>query len=188
MSNKNTDKPQANSADQSAENVNKIRDIIFGANMREYEDRFNQLDKELSQQIKRLRDDTDKRMDKFEDYVKSELGKLGEKLSTEKRERLDEEKSIGSDLSSLENRLTQAIGDVDSQLAHDAQEIRDNLRSQVKELMDSMRQLQDELSESMNKQSGALRDTKVDRAGLSDMFTELAMRLNGDLELPSGQD
>lgn len=186
MSNK--DKTQAAGAEQSAENVNKIRDIIFGANMREYEERFNQLDEELGNQIKRLRDDTDKRMDKFEDYVKSELSKLGEKLTTEKRERIDEEKSIGNDMSSLENRLTQAIGDVDAQLAHDAQEIRDNLRSQVKELMDSMRQLQDELSENLNKQSGALRDAKVDRAGLSDMFTELAMRLNGDLELPKGQD
>ena len=169
---------------QSTENFGKIREIIFGANMREYEERFATLDEQLNKEVKRLREETDKRMDKFEDFVKSELTKLGDKLSTEKKERIEEEKSIGNDMVSLEDRMTTAIGEVDAQLGHEAQEIRESLRTQVKELMDSMRQLQDELSDNLNKQSGNLRDSKVDRAGLADMFTELSMRLTGDLELP----
>lgn len=173
--------------EQSTENVGKIRDIIFGANMREYEERFATLDEQLNKEVKRLRDETDKRMDKFEDFVKSELSKLADKLSLEKKERLEEEKSIGNDMVSLEDRMTTAVGDVDAQLGHEAQEIRESLRAQVKELMDSMRQLQDELSDNLNKQSGSLRDSKVDRAGLADMFTELSMRLTGDLELPTSQ-
>lgn len=189
MATKKTESKESPSiVEQGTENVGKIRDIIFGANMREYEERFATLDEQLNQEVKRLRDETDKRMNKFEDYVRAELGKLGDKLNTEKKERTEEAKDIGNDISALEGRLLTAIGDVDAQLAHDSKEIRENLREQVKELMDGMRQLQDDLSSAMNKQSGALRDAKVDRAGLSDMFTEMAMRLNGDLELPSGKD
>lgn len=162
--------------EQGTENVGKIRDIIFGANMREYDERFATLDEQLNKEVKRLREETDKRMNKFEDFVKSELSKLADKLSTEKKERTEEDKSIGNDMVALEDRVTTAIGEVDAQLGHEAQEIRESLRAQVKELMDNL-----------NKQSGSLRDSKVDRAGLADMFTELSMRLTGDLELPTSQ-
>lgn len=187
MASKKTDESPS-MLEQGTENVGKIRDIIFGANMREYDERFARLDEQLNKEVKRLRDETDTRMDKFEDYVRDELGKLSDKLTAEKKERQEEEKGIGNDMSALEDRLTTAIGDVDAQLAHDAQEIRENLREQAKELMNSMRQLQDDLSTALDKQSGVLRDAKVDRAALSDMFTEMAMRLNGELELPPVKD
>jgi gas vesicle protein len=152
--------------------------------MREYEDRFETIEKNLEAQVNRLRADYDSRMDKFEEYVKDELKKLGEKITQEKKERVEEEKAIGNDMSALEDRLTSSIGDVDAQIAHDTQEIRESLRDQVKELMNSIRQLQDDLSKDMDAQSGALKDAKVDREALADMLTEMSMRLKGELQLP----
>ncbi len=181
MTEKKADKTVASSAlEQGVESVGKIRDIIFGANMREYEARFNTLDEQLGKEAKRLRVEIDQRMDKLEDFVKAELSRLGEQLLAEKRERREEEKSIGNDMSTLEDRLSTAIGDVDAQLGHAAQEMRDSLDGQLKELMDGMRKFQDELSSDLHKQSGALRDTKVDKVGLADMLNELALRLTGD--------
>src|SRR4051812_14459636 len=56
-----------------ANNIDKIRDILFGVQMRDYEKRFSRLEERLLKESADLRDETRKRFDSLENFVKSEF-------------------------------------------------------------------------------------------------------------------
>ncbi len=51
-------------------NLDKVRDILFGGQMRDYEKRFNRLEDRLVKECSSIRDDIKKRLDSLEMYVK----------------------------------------------------------------------------------------------------------------------
>src|SRR5271169_1644678 len=75
-------------------NVDKIRDILFGSNMREYEKRFARLEERLTKSSDALREDLKKRFDALESYVREEIESLGQRLKNEKAERIESLKEL----------------------------------------------------------------------------------------------
>ena len=62
--------------DPNAGNIGKIRDILFGHHMRDYESRFIRLDQTLKRETEELRETTRKSLETLEAYVKQELAAL----------------------------------------------------------------------------------------------------------------
>ncbi len=65
-----------------AGNVDKIRDILFGSQMKDYETRFSRLEETLTNQTTELRESTKKRMDGLEAYFKKEVEALQSRLKS----------------------------------------------------------------------------------------------------------
>lgn len=59
-------------------NLDKIREILFGTQMREYEKQITRLEERLVKECSSLRDDTRKRLDSLETYIKQEVESLTE--------------------------------------------------------------------------------------------------------------
>jgi len=70
-----------------AENIGKIRDILFGNNMSEYEQRFDALEKRLQENLSEITRDFKTKMSSLENYVRDEITSLSEQLKAEKEER-----------------------------------------------------------------------------------------------------
>src|ERR1044072_4141706 len=66
-----------------AGNIDKIRDILFGVQMRDYEKRFARREQRLMKEESDLRDETRKRFDSLEQYIKEEMEALVERVTTE---------------------------------------------------------------------------------------------------------
>jgi hypothetical protein len=165
-------------------NVDKIRDILFGSNMREYEKRFARLEERLTKSSDALRDDLKKRFDTLESYVREEMESNNQRLKAEKAERneglkeltretRDSSKSIEKKLSQLEEQLTSAQAD-----------LRSRILDQSKALSNQIQKTKDDLEAALESEAEALRTDKTDRLQLADLFTELSMRLKDELELP----
>src|SRR5437660_1779591 len=77
----------ASATDQGSGNVEKIRDILFGVQMREYENRFARLEENLLKEAADLRENTRKRFDAMESYVRNEFESLQGRLRSEREER-----------------------------------------------------------------------------------------------------
>lgn len=58
-----------NEDQNSGENVDKIRDILFGEEMRVYERRFTELDQRLIREQQKLKDELNSRITKFEGFM-----------------------------------------------------------------------------------------------------------------------
>jgi DNA repair exonuclease SbcCD ATPase subunit len=184
MSADHEEKNAANGELREGANVDKIRDILFGSNMREYEKRFARLEERLTKSSDALRDDLKKRFDTLETYVREEIESLGQRLKNEKSERTeslkeqtresrDTSKALEKKLSQLEDSLESAQGD-----------LRSRILEQSKTLSNQIQKVKDELETSLETEAETLRNDKTDRAALADLFTELALRLKDELELP----
>src|SRR5215831_10688728 len=67
---------------QEGTNVNKIRDILFGSQMRDYERRFAGLEDRLAKAIDSLREEIKRQMDSLEVFTREEVESLGQRLKT----------------------------------------------------------------------------------------------------------
>src|SRR5262245_13792193 len=68
-------------------NLDKVRDILFGAQMRDYDRRFTRLEERMLKEVSDARDDTRRRFDQLENFIRQEIAALGERLRAENQQR-----------------------------------------------------------------------------------------------------
>jgi len=167
-----------NSHDATAEsgsgNIDKIRDILFGSNMRDYEQRFARLEEALKKESADLRDTTRRHLESLEAFVHKELAALEARLNTERDER-----------SSTAASIFKKIGEMESIETQSNREIRNDLLQQSKELADAIRSKGEELIALLERRSQELQHTKTDRAALAGLFNEVALRLTDQFKVTS---
>ncbi len=70
-------------------NLDKVRDILFGSQLREVERRFARLEERLVKDTNSLKDDVKKRLDALELYVRNETESLTGQIKSEHEDRVD---------------------------------------------------------------------------------------------------
>src|SRR6266511_3077010 len=105
-------RPRLVGAESSPGNVDKIRDILFGTQMRDYEARFARLEETLLKEATDLKDSTRKRFDALESYLRRELESLESRLKTEREERAETLRQLSGDVRSLSDSLSRKIAEV----------------------------------------------------------------------------
>ncbi len=168
----------------SQENVDKIRDILFGGQMRDYESRFHNIDKLIRQETARLNSDINARLDQLDAYVKSEFSVLSKKLVAEGKERKNDSEELSSAMAEMRKGLENRIADVDEVHGAAEQEMRARIHEQANELLEAIRSNQVAIENSLRDESNRLGEEKVARSDLAGLFTEVAMRLQREFDLP----
>ena len=177
--------PADNASDsQPAGNVDKIRDILFGGQMRDYDKRFSRLEERLTKESAELRAETRRLFETLETFVKKEIEALTERLQAEQQSRETSVQSVSGELretaKSLDAQLQQSV-----ERATRAQgDLRQQILDQSKSLIDEMVRKHNELAATFAREVAELNHGKTDRAALSALFTEVAMRLNNDFKIP----
>ena len=165
-------------------NVDKIRDILFGGQMRDYDKRFSRLEERLTRESTELREETRKLFGTLETFIKKEIEALTDGLQAERRSREGAVNSLSRELhetgEALESKLQQSL----EQTTRAQRDLRQQILDQSKSLTDEMRRKYDELSAMLDREVAELNHEKTDRASLSALFTEVAMRLNDEFKIP----
>jgi hypothetical protein len=165
-------------------NVDQIRDILFGGQMRDYERRFGELNARLEAELARMREAQDKRLAHIDKRIDDQLEKIGKLL---RQEIQDRNRSIDD----LESRLQQAArttrGEVAASLdahAHELAATDERLRSVVADVQKATLARAGDADAAMARLGTELRDEKVGREDLAALLAEFALRLKGDFDLP----
>ena len=183
-----SDKPRAGDADLAgAGNIDKIRDILFGVQMRDYEKRFARLEERLIKESADLRDETRKRFDALELYIKQEFESLTERLTSEQNARTEAFEALSQNIKESARAFEKRTAQMDEQSTRTQRELRQQILDQSKSLNDDLRQKYEELTAALEREAGELRADKTDRSALAAMFTEVAMRLNNDFKIPGAE-
>jgi len=165
-------------------NVEKIRDILFGGNMRDYEKRFARLEDRLVSDIERLSQDVFKRFENLDNYIRKEFEDISDKLHLEKTERKQDREDNLGEIQSLQKNTDNKFADVEQQSSAEIRTLRTSLHEQGNELLDMVRTTREDLSNTISAEARELQDIKVARSDLAELFSELALRLNRDFDLP----
>ncbi len=169
--------------DQGPGNIDKIRDILFGSNMRDYEQRFARLEEALKKESSDLRETTRRHLEALESFVHKELAALEVRLNTERDERSESHSRLAADLSSASSSIFRKIGEMENHEAQAKREIRNDLLQQSKELTDAIRAKGEELIALLERRAQELQHAKTDRAALAGLFNEVALRLTDQFKV-----
>lgn len=172
--------------DPTVESLDKVRDILFGQQVRDQEKRFTRLEERLAREITDARDDLAKRMGALEAFAKSEVDSLIDRLKTEKDERVRTDRETAKELEESSKSLEKKFSDLDGRTTDAQREIRKLILDQSKLLRDEMLKSNQELSTTLQKAIAELRHDKADRFALGDLLTEMALKLKGEFKMPKG--
>ena len=165
-------------------NVDKIRDILFGNQMREYDSRFARLEETLLKESSDLKESVRKRIDTLESYFKKELESLAGRLRAERDDRLALGKDLSGEIKNAAESLTRAIRETQDGVAQADRELRSHVLEQTKALMDEIQTNRDSVLGILERRVLELRNSKTDRAALAELLSEVAMRLNREFRIP----
>ena len=150
--------------------LEKVRDLLFGVQMRDYDRKFARLEERLVKETNDLRDEVRKRLASLEQLLAKEAESLNERIRSEQQDR------------------TTKTAQIDDQLARGLREVRQQIHEQHQQLSDELKRQADEILERLARESHELRTDKTDRASLAALLTEMAMRLTDDFRLPASED
>ncbi len=165
-------------------NIDQIRDIIFGAQLREYDNRFDKIDSDLSMMQQDMQTRTEQiktvlsgemraAIDSFEKKIKSITLNTQEE-SADLRQQIDR---VNRKFSSSIEALDEAIDSQTSSLREEVSQTRDRLSEET-------RTLKTQVFEELDRRFSMLRDVKVSRDDMAEILFELGMRLKGTEFVP----
>ena len=170
------------------ENVDRIREILFGAQMREYAQRFLQMEERLARETGDLKAEFTRRMESCESHHQQQSESLAGRLHAERTERTESVERVAREITDSVRLLDRRIRQADEQATKDLRELGELL-------LDRHRSLSDQLAQSIATAGAAhtrrveeLRASLVDRFTLADMLSEFALRLRGEFRITGEGD
>ena len=168
--------------------LEKVRDLLFGVQMRDYDRKFARLEERLVKETNDLREDVKKRLAAIEQLLAKEVESLNERLNTEHDDRAGSAKDLARQLDDTARSFEKKTGQIDDQLSRGLREVRQQIHEQHQQLSDDLKRQADEILERLARESQELRTDKTDRASLAALLTEMAMRLTDDFRMPAAED
>jgi hypothetical protein len=165
-------------------NVNKIRDILFGSQMRDYERKFTQLEDRLMKEAADLREDVKRRFASLEAFIKGEIEALDTAQKAEKTERAEEAKEMAAESKETAKRLEKRIAQLDEDNSKSQRGLRQLVLEESKRLAEEIGVKHTDVSANIARELQELRGILTDRHALSDLFAELSLRLKNEFKLP----
>lgn len=177
----------ASAESERSDNVDKIRDILFGTQMRDYDKRMARVEERLVQETLDLREDGKRRCDALETFVKAEFDAFGDRLKAEQEERADADKETARELRETTKALEKRLAQIEEQATRAQRELRDTLLQETKRLAEAIARSQADTLARLEKESLELRTLLTDRLALADLFAEVSLRLKREFKVP-GQE
>jgi len=161
-------------------NVEKIRDILFGSQMRDYDRRFASTEERLARESSNLREDLGRRLLATEQYLRAELETLTGSLRSEERERLPGVRDAMDAVAALNRELSDRVAALADHTAQQQRELRALLQETHRTLAEELVRRHEDVSDALRREALDLRGAKADRTAIAAMFAEFAQRLAGN--------
>lgn len=163
------------SVTDSVDKVERIRDLLFGAHMRDYTQRFDLISRDLTrltQETTRLNETIQEQDSKFTKLVRQEIDRLTVQLQ-------EQDKRSQQQVQQVDQRLTEQIKELDHKHTQSAKELARTITRTEKSLREELHDL-----------SQRLNTLKVDRPTLGDLLIGIgeSLKSNDPNPLPLASD
>jgi hypothetical protein len=167
--------------------IDKVRDILFGSHLREFERRFARLEERLVKETNDLKEDVRSRLEALETFARKETASLADQIRSEHDARVESDNSGARELSESARSFERRMTTLDEQLTRNHRDLREQMLEQHQRLSDDIRKKVDDVLAALARESHELRSDKADRATLASLLTEMAMRLTDDFRIPGAE-
>lgn len=153
--------------DAQPESLDKVRDILFGGQMRAVESRLQGMEERFQQEHESLRSDFARQVESLDALIRSEVQTLNDRLAAERAKRTEELKALAAE-------IKEAIRALEKR--HVRLEESANLADAT--LRDQLLLMGEQLTSELARSHQALDSAKTDRTALAGLLTDMAARLS----------
>ena len=167
----NTSAQKAMTVEEGGHNIGKIRDILFGAEMRKNDTRLESLEARFNQESAHLRADMEQRMDSIETLIRAEFETLTDKMKLERKEHHESLLAADVSLKTADVLLTKRINELETKTQDEIRKLRHQEHEDIKNLRHTLQKLREETQRLIEKELDILRKTKIDKASIASLFS-----------------
>ncbi len=168
-----------------SQNLDQIRNILFGSQTKQTEKHISQLSELLNKEVDSIKTDVKNRFESFESFVKQELNSLSEQLKMEKEHRTKGINEPEVDLHKNHKSLEKADDDLKESLINSKKDFNQQLLDQSKNIRNEIQTKIENMTGSLKKFHEDLNNDKVDKLALADFLTEISLRLKDEFKIPT---
>ena len=165
------------SSSAEAGSLDKVREILFGAQSREFEKRVALLENRLLQESGELRQELIKSLDDLKAHINQEVEGLVGKLHREEGQRVTTMQEIGQTVKTIESQLSQQISELTQQSSNQFRNMGIEMQRQKEGLIEQHQQALNQMETQLQQAVKELKMGKTDRAALAKMLMDVALRL-----------
>jgi hypothetical protein len=178
---------QTNGAIDESQNVDRIRNILFGSQMRDYDGRFQRLDERLARESAEVRGDLQKRLEALEAFMKGEVESMTNRVQAENAERTQALGKLAHDLGETARGLELKLSHLDQQAAQGVRDLREQLLEQSKALSNEINEKHGQMKAGLEQEAQQIRSAMTGREALAEMLSEVSLRLKNEFKVPGAQ-
>src|SRR5215469_6607750 len=161
--------------------VDKIRDLLFGNQMQDYDRRFSMLEERFLQRFREIEYETARNLGSFESSAKKQMESLTTQLREEKDLRTDADKENERNQREHNDTVEKRLRSTSEQLSRLERDQADRLAQEVQSLRDEIKRRSEDIQRTIEKMFSELSNVKTDRNLLAGLFLEIARCLNQDV-------
>ncbi len=179
---------------QGFNNIEQIRELLFGTQLKQLSIKLDSLETMLKEQkeetekrISVLKIETDRSLQKLQESLSTELQisfrSLSEELKSLKEKNIQDREENDQQLESISKRLSSNVANLDEAIDKQTRSLRDDVLSSHKKLQSDLIQMKKQVVENFEKRLANLGSSKVSREDIADMFFEIVLKLKGTQQL-----
>jgi chromosome segregation ATPase len=161
--------------------VDKIRDLLFGNQMQDYDRRFSMLEERFLQRLREIESEAARNLSSLEASAKKQMESLEAQLREEKDLRTDADREIDRTQREHNDTVEKRLRSISEQLSRVERDQADRLTQEVQSLREEIKRRNDDLQRTIEKMFADLSNVKTDRNLLAGLFVEIARCLNQDV-------
>ncbi len=164
--------------------VDRIRDILFGSQMRDYDGRFQRLDERLTREAAEARAEVQKRLEALENFMKAEFESMTNRLNVERSDRGTAVEKLARDLGETAKALEMKMNNLGEHAGREVHDLRAQLLEQSKVLSAEIKEKHDQMKAGLDREAEQIRGAMTGRESLAEMLSEVALRLKNEFRIP----
>ena len=161
--------------------VDKIRDLLFGNQMQDYDRRFTTMEERLLQKVKELESETARSLSGLESSAKKQMESMANQFREEKDRRADADKELERSFREQTQTLEKRLGGLSDQLSRLERDFAEQSGQQAQSLREEIKRRSEDMRATIDRMFAELSNVKTDRNLLAGLFVEIAKCLNQDL-------
>jgi uncharacterized protein (UPF0335 family) len=165
-------------------NIDQIRDIIFGAHLREYTSRLDKAESDISAIQQDVRD----RLNDLKSVLASELRaaveSIDKRLKTISTSTQEEAADLRQQFDRINRKFTNSIETLDETVEAQRVALREEIAQTRDNLQNDTRELRSLVLEELDRHFSILREDKLSKDDMAELLFELGMRLKGSEFVP----
>lgn len=160
-------------------NIDQIRDIIFGSQLREYDGRIDKIESNISL----LEQDMHERIEQVKTVCLTELrasiDSLEQRIKSMSLTYQNDSADIRQVIDRVNKKFSTSIETLDKTVDTQTNSIRNDLSETRTKLQEDTRNLRTQVFEELDKRFSSLKNTKVSRDDMAEILFELGLRIKG---------